>query len=340
MFRTRLYSSQCVGRGPAVCSRARRCQNELFKKCTENEMTKKLIQGIYAAVLTPRNAQGDLDEAAMVRQLEFLLAQGIHNFAINGATGEYCFSSLAELKHCLHVAKATLPGEAKFLCGVGAASLRDTLALGRAGMEAGAIGLLMPAPYFFPYAQDDVSAFVRTAASELPTPIMLYNLPQFTTGFETATATALISECDNVIGIKDSSGSLDILRALTQERIDSSRIIGNDGVLAQAITEGICDGVVSGVACVLPEVIHPLFTNSPRSEAFQAAIEKLNEFIAKIDILPVPWGLKAIAEARGLATAAYQLPVSAQRAKQIHENQEWFKKWILRIADSEPVAHA
>jgi 4-hydroxy-tetrahydrodipicolinate synthase len=299
----------------------------------ENEMTKKLIQGIYAAVLAPRNAQGDLDEAAMVRQLEFLIEHGIHNFAINGATGEYCISSLADLKQSLRIAKATLPDQAAFLCGVGAACLRDTLALGHAGMDAGAIGLLMPVPYFFPYAQDDVSAFIRTSASELPTPIMLYNLPQFTTGFETATATALISECENVIGIKDSSGSLDILRTLTREGIDSSRIIGNDGVLAQALTEGICDGVVSGVACVLPEVIHPLFANSPQSAAFQAAEAKLQEFIARIDILPTPWGLKAIAEARGIAAAAYQLPVSAQRAKQIHEVQLWFKEWILGISD-------
>lgn len=298
-------------------------------------MTEKLIQGIYAAVLAPRNAQGGLDEAAMVRQFEFLFERGVHNFAINGATGEYCLASLAELKQTLRVAKATLPSEAKFLCGVGAAGVRDTLALGHAGMEAGAIGLLMPVPYFFPYTQDDVSAFIRTVASELPAPIMLYNLPQFTTGFEVPTATALISECGNVIGIKDSSGSLDILRALTREGIDASRIMGNDGVLPQALTEGICDGVVSGVACVLPEVIQQLFVNRPGSAAFQASVELLNEFIAQIDVLPVPWGLKAIAEARGIAKAAYQLPVSAHRARQIHEIQEWFKEWILRFAGKE-----
>ena len=298
-------------------------------------MTKSLIHGIYAAVLVPRDAQGDLDEAALARQLEFLLTHGIRNFAFNGATGEYCWTSLADLKRCLQLAKTILPPEAEFLCGVGAGRLLDTLGLGQAGVEAGAKGLLVPMPYFFPYAQDDLSAFVRAVASELPVPILLYNLPQFTSGLETATVTALIKECDNVVGIKDSSGSLQILRALTSDSADCSRILGNDGVLAQALTEGVCDGVVSGVACVVPEIIQSLFANRPRSVAFQSAAEKLKEFIVKIDVLPVPWGLKAIAEARGIAAATYQLPVSARRTRQISEIQGWFGEWLAGFAESE-----
>lgn len=291
-------------------------------------MTEKLIHGVHAAILSPRNAQGRLDEAALAHQFEFLLARGIHNFVLNGATGEYCLTSPAELTRCLKLAQSAAPSGASILCGVGAAGLHHTLALGQIALEAGAKGLLLPVPYFFPYAQDDILAFVRTVAAELPAPILLYNLPQFTSGFETGTVTTLIRECKNVVGIKDSSGSLDILRALTREEVETSRIMGNDGALAQALTEGICDGVVSGVACVLPEVIQPLFANPPQSAVFQVIAAKLQEFIAKIDLLPTPWGLKAIAEERGIATAAYQLPVSSQRAKQIRETQKWFKEWL------------
>lgn len=303
-------------------------------------MTNLLTHGVYAAVLLPRDPQGRLDEAAMLRQLEFLCAYGIQNFAINGATGEYTSTSLDEVRRSLELAKSVLPADANILCGVGAGAFRETLALGALAVEAKITGLLAPAPYFFPYSQEDLVAFIRALAAAVPLPILLYNLPQFTTGFETVTAMELIKTCDGVAGIKDSSGSLDTVRKLTQNAIPASRIIGNDGALAQALAEGICDGVVSGVSCVAPELILPLFANRPNSAAFQQTAERLRQFIAKIDALPTPWGLKVIAEARGIAKAAYALPLSAEREKQIREIQDWFKEWILEIAEPASTARA
>lgn len=303
-------------------------------------MTTKRMEGTYVAVLVPRDVQGELDEAAMVRQLEFLCAHGVRGFAFNGATGEYSSATLADVRRCLELAKSVLPNDTELLCGVGGGSLRETLALGALAVELKLTGLLLPVPYFFPYGQQDVSAFVRAVAAKVPLPILLYNLPQFTTGYETATSVELIKTCNGVAGIKDSSGSLDTVRALTQQSIAASRIIGNDGALAQALVEGVCDGVVSGVACVAPELILPLFANRPDSAAFQQTAEQLRQFIAKIDVLPTPWGLKAVAEARGISNATYALPLSEERRKQIREIQDWFKEWILEIVKPTSAAQA
>lgn len=303
-------------------------------------MTDPLFHGTYAAVLLPRNEQGCLDEPAMLRQLEFLCAYGIRGFAFNGATGEFASTPLADVKRSLELARSVLPADAEILFGVGAATLPETLALARLAVETRASGLLASAPHFFQYSQEDLSAFIRRLATEVPLPVLLYNLPQFTTGFETATALKLIKTCKGVAGIKDSSGSLDTLRALTEETIPASRIIGNDGVLAQALTEGVCDGVVSGVCCVAPELILPLFANRPGSAAFQQTADLLSQFIAKIDVLPTPWGLKAIAEARGISRATYALPLSEERGKQIQEIQDWFKAWIREITEEASALHA
>lgn len=301
-------------------------------------MNRKLIHGLHAAVLTPRDAQGKLCEAALRRQVEFLLAHGIRKFAFNGATGEYCLTSTEELRQILCIAKAALPSDATFLCGVGCAGFPGALARARVAIEAGAQALLLPMPYFFPYSQGDLAEFVCRLAAELPAPILLYNLPVFTSRLEAETITTLLEKCDNVIGIKDSSGSLTNLRALTQDGYDVSRIVGSDGVLAQALAEGVCDGVVSGVACVLPEVIQALFAHRPADEAFHTASRQLAEFLAKIGPLPVPWGLKAIAEARGINGAAYQQPVSSRRAAQISQIQSWFSGWIHTVTETQRAA--
>lgn len=294
-------------------------------------MAKEQIHGIHAALLTPRNLHGHLDQGELERQLGFLLESGIRGFALNGATGEFCITSQEDLKRCLLTASSVLPAGSTLLCGIGAASLEEALALGRIAIEHHAAGLLLPMPYFFRYSQDDLEAFVQAVAQKLPAPILLYNLPQFSTGLEAETVISLIRGHSNVIGIKDSSGSLSILRALTDARVSASRIVGNDGVLAAAITDGLCDGVVSGVACALPEIIQMFFAAQPGSDAFKQTERMLAELLAKLDDLPVPWGLKVIAEARNIVRASYHLPVAPHRAQQIQEIRAWLPSWLERV---------
>ena len=163
-------------------------------------------------------------------------------------------------------------------------------------MEHGARALLLPMPHFFPYSQDDLYAFCAAAAGRLDAPMLLYNLPRFTTPLELETVRCLIDAVPNIIGIKDSSGSLAILGGLNS---GACRIVGDDSVLVAALDAGLCDGVVSGVAGVLPELTTFLFDRRD-SPAYPRAVELLTELIRHLSAFPVPWGLKLIAECRGI----------------------------------------
>jgi 4-hydroxy-tetrahydrodipicolinate synthase len=291
-------------------------------------MAQTSISGILAAVLAPRDANGRLEERALDANLGFLLEQGIRQFALNGATGEFCRVSPEELRQLLRAAASSLPKDATLLCGVGAACLQDSLRLADVAADWGTTALLVPMPYFFPYEQCDLEAFAGQLADQAPLPALLYNLPQFTSGLGVETVLRLLREHKNLIGIKDSSGSLEIVRAITRAGLPASRIIGNDGVLPQALAEGVCDGVVSGVACVLPEAIQALYDSKPGEDKFERAAGLLKEFITQINVLPTPWGLKVIAEAREFGKATYSLPVAEKRAGQIAQIQRWFEEWL------------
>ncbi len=160
--------------------------------------------------------------------------------------------------------------------------------------------------------------------------MLLYNLPQFTSGLEKETVRRLIVEVPNIIGIKDSSGSLDILSDLTHHNVDACRIVGNDSALAPSLTQGICDGVVSGVACALPEVIQALYAVGGQSGSaeFEDASRLLDEFIAQLGAVPTPWGLKWMAEARGIVTATFSQPVTAARREQGKGMAAWLHEWL------------
>ena len=292
-------------------------------------MWHSLLDGVTAAVLTPRNGADSVAEDQFRKSLEFLLARGIRSFALNGATGEFCLTTPAQLERILANVSAITACKGQFVVGIGTAGHTASIELGRMAADAGAKAVLLPMPYFFPYEQADLRAFVTHVADALSIPVLLYNLPQFTSGLAPLTSLELIREHENVVGIKDSSGSLDTLRLLTAEGVDCCRIVGSDSALASALEERISDGVVSGIACVLPELIQRVFelgVSAPESVEFRAANGHLEALIEAINLLPIPWGLKVVSEERQLGPAWFAVPVAPERQQQMEQLRSWYRQ--------------
>jgi 4-hydroxy-tetrahydrodipicolinate synthase len=291
-------------------------------------MSGGLVSGVRAAIGIPRDEAGQLDEPSLRSSIEFLMGRGIRGFAINGATGEYCLTTPAELMRVVAATAEVTQGHADFICGIGSAGISGCLENARIAARGGARALLLPMPHFFSYEQTDLDAFCRAVAQRAEAPILLYNLP-FNSPLMPETVRALIEDCPNIIGIKDSIGNVEILRALTLARVDACRIVGSDGILEQALRERICDGVISGVASVLPQLILSIYRHAaePNSEEFQDVAVLLKEFIDALEPYPVPWGLKLIGEFAGIVPAGFSQPLSPQRRVQAEELKQWFSAW-------------
>ena len=52
-----------------------------------------------------------------------------------------------------------------------------------------------------------------------------------------------------------------------------------------------------------------------------------SEFIKQLNVFPTPWGLKIIAECRGITPASFSQPLSARRLKQSQTLTKWFHQW-------------
>ncbi|MCZ2153139.1 MAG: dihydrodipicolinate synthase family protein [Bryobacterales bacterium] len=294
---------------------------------------KPLIHGVYAAIFTPRHDDGSLNRDVLRAESEFLMHAGVDGLVMNGATAEYPMAREAEFAEILGII-SKIAGEGRFLASIGGPDMNGSIRNGRLAMEAGAKALLLPAPIFFHYGQQDIEAYARYIAGEVKAPVLLYNLPQFANGYEPETAGRLISAQGPIVGIKDSSGKLDTLRLLTKRGAEGvSRIIGNDEVFAAARREGICDGAVSGIAGALPELL--LFLGradlAVERAAFDAAAELLAELVGKLGQFPIPWGLKFIAERRGLGPMGSVLPLTEARRSQADQLGEWLEEWWTRL---------
>src|SRR5688572_20963573 len=269
------------------------------------------MKGLFAAVVTPITSDGRLDESTFDHLIEFLLSAGVHGVCIGGATGEYPHFQARERVQAIRLAAKQIPRNRALLVGIGAVSMRRVIKLGRVAIEEGSEALLLPAPMFYRYEQDDLRAFCTHVSRELAAPCLLYDLPDFTNGFAPATVLSLLREEQFVIGIKDSSGREENLEAFVTERHGEAwtLLVGDDRLLARGLRAG-WDGGISGVAGFCPELLVRLYQSVTSGRADEAARLQalLDELIARIAVFPTPWGIRIGLAARGISTGPLPLP--------------------------------
>lgn len=103
-------------------------------------------------------------------------------------------------------------------------------------------------------------------------------------------------------------------------------------MLARALARKLCDGTVSGVAGVLPELSLALVASAGGDPSDFCLLEiDLRDLIEQLDVFPTPWGLKLIAGCRKLHPASFSLPLSKTRKKQVANFRTWFSAWWERV---------
>ena len=287
--------------------------------------------GVIAAAVTPHAKRGDEpDIGATLELIDFLCAAGVQGIALLGSTGEFVnlnFDDRVRLVY-LAVKRSRVP----VLAGVSHSTLDGALALGREASAAGAAGLLLMPPFFFRYRQPEIGEFYLRFQAEMShgAPIYLYNIPAFTSEIASETAAQLLST-GRFAGIKDSSGSWDHFQALSDYKQEHpyTLLVGHDAIFARARGAG-ADGVVSGVACAMPELLLALDRAIARHH--EAEIERLDarlqEFLARMERFPTPVAIKAALAARGIKSGPQPVPLARETQAALDEFREWFRGWL------------
>jgi len=291
----------------------------------------QLFSGVIAAAVTPHGKRGDEpDIGATLELIDFLCAAGVQGIALLGSTGEFVNLNCDDRVRLVYLAvkRSRVP----VLAGVSHSTLDGALALGREASAAGAAGLLLMPPYFFRYRQPEIREFYLRFAAELThgAPIYLYNIPAFTSEISSETAVQLLST-GRFAGIKDSSGEWDNFQPLNRYKQEHpyTLLVGHDAIFARARRAG-ADGVVSGVACAMPELLLALdraiaLHDQDETERLDA---RLHEFLERIERFPTPVAIKAALAARGIKTGPPPVPLARETQAALDEFRAWFKEWL------------
>lgn len=289
------------------------------------------FSGVIAAAVTPHSKRGDEpDIGATLDLIDFLCGAGVQGIALLGSTGEFVNLNVDDRVRLVYLAvkRSRVP----LLAGVSHSTLDGALALGREASAAGAAGLLLMPPYFFRYRQLEIREFYLRFAIEMNerAPIYLYNIPAFTSSIAAETAVELLAT-GRFAGIKDSSGDWDNFESLNRYKQEHpyTLLVGHDSIFARARRAG-ADGVVSGVACAMPELLLGLDRAIARQDEGETARldARLHEFLDRIEPFPTPVAIKAALAVRGMKSGPPPVPLARETQAALDEFRDWLRGWL------------
>jgi 4-hydroxy-2-oxoglutarate aldolase len=272
------------------------------------------LRGVVAPVVTPFDAStGEIAAGEFGANVEAHLDAGLAGVLVAGSTGEAALLDDDERGELVELARARVPSDKLLLVGVGAESTRATVARAKDAAERGADAVLVVAPHYYAPAMTDaaLSAHYRRVADESVVPVLLYNIPKY---MHFALSQRLVSELaqhDNIIGMKDSSGDIDLLRQYVALRSESFTVLtGHAGTLLPALRMGAGGAILAAsmfAASLALEVCEAFAAgDDARASSAQERLALLNKEI--VGTLGVP-GIKAALDLVGLSGGAPRAPL-------------------------------
>jgi 4-hydroxy-tetrahydrodipicolinate synthase len=235
-------------------------------------------RGVYAAILTPFNANLDPDLGAFVNHGRWLLANGCDGLAPLGTTGEANSLSLKQRMRIIETTLTKLP-IGRCIVGAGSCALADAVQLAREATSAGAAGVLMLPPFYYKApSEDGLYGFYAAAIERVADPrlrVYLYHFPQLSAVPITPALIRRLKRAfgDTVAGLKDSGGDWNFSAALLKEFPGFGVFSGSEQYLLNNLCAGGV-GTISASVNVTAPLAQPVYRHWQTADAdtLQAAL--------------------------------------------------------------------
>lgn len=210
-----------------------------------------MFQGSMVAIVTPVK-DGAIDEKALEALVEFHLENGTSAIVPCGTTGESATLSHEEHKRVIELTIKVVGGRIPVIAGTGSNSTEEAIALTRHAQSAGAAGALLITPYYNKPTQEGLYRHYKAIAEGVDLPLVLYNIPGRTGVNMLPETVARLLDYENVIGMKEGSGSIQQIGHLIHLCGDRLCVISGDDALTLPLMALGGKGVISVTANIAP----------------------------------------------------------------------------------------
>ncbi len=231
------------------------------------------VEGIISAMVTPFTKNGefvDFDKVGLVA--ERLVKGGVNGLFPCGTTGEGMLLTPDERKETLEEVVRAVGKKTLVIAMTGGCDTATTIELIRHAQECGAHGAAVVTPGYYAYDDLSLRAYYTTIAKAAKGfPILLYNIPSCARNSLSAELILELGESvENIVGLKDSSGSMGLLSRLIGNAPKGFYVVnGADEYGFQAFVAGAA-GAVSGTSNVWHEIYLSVYNNVKKGNLKQA----------------------------------------------------------------------
>lgn len=215
--------------------------------------------GIIPAMVTPLTGDDKIHESALRRLTNHLIEGGSHGLFTVGSQGEFWALSADEKQRVWEVVVEEANQRVPVYACTAAITSRETIALTRIAEQAAVDAVSILTPFFVSPSESELFDHYHAIAESTNLPILLYTNPARTGVKLSPGLLARLAEIDNIVGIKDSSGDLE----LTAEYIrvapsDFAVLMGRDTLIFGALLYG-AKGAIAATANVVPAMVVDIY---------------------------------------------------------------------------------
>ncbi len=208
-----------------------------------------MFTGAMVALITPFQ-DGQVDFQTLEELIEFQIDNSIDAIVPVGTTGESPTLSHDEHKQVIERVVKSAGGQVPVIAGAGSNSTAEAIELTAYAKKVGADATLQVGPYYNKPTQEGFYQHFKAIAEAVDLPIVLYNIPGRCGAGMTPETIARLAELENIVAIKEASGSLDQASEIAS-RCDLTIISGDDSLTLPLASVG-GKGVISVVANIVP----------------------------------------------------------------------------------------
>ncbi len=266
---------------------------------------------LLTAMVTPFDQSNNVDNQQVEKLIEHLIKHETDGLIVAGTTGESPTLSKQEKVALFELTVKKVNGRIPVIAGTGSNNTQETIELTKAAEKAGVDGILLVTPYYNKPNQAGLYEHFSAIAEATTLPIMLYNIPGRTMVHLSVETIVALSQIDNIVSIKESSGNLDAISQIIEETDDDFTVYSGDDSLTLPLKSIGANGVVSVSSHVIGDEMKQMLNHFDNGNVQQAAAihRKILPIMRGLFVAPSPAPVKYALQLQGIDTGKVRLPL-------------------------------
>ena len=270
------------------------------------------LKGLGVAMVTPFHPDGTIDFESIPRVVEHIVSGQADYLVVLGTTAEVACLSAKEKRQVVQAIVFANQNRLPLVIGIGGNNTAQLVAEIQATDLSAFGAILSVSPYYNKPTQEGIYHHFAELAKASPLPMIVYNVPSRTgSSVEASTFIRLAQDFENIIAIKEASGSMLQAQEIIKEAPSNIQVISGDDALTLPMLLAGAVGTISVLGNAMPIPLTKMFEYVEAGN-LKKAYQLHYELLDMIQLLfeeGNPTGIKALMEILKICSSQVRLPL-------------------------------